>query len=161
MEKGLIQIYCGDGKGKTTAALGLSVRALGSGMNVLFVQFLKSVETGELNTLAALSQIRVLRGTDKSLSAHNSIFREAVLLCRSGQAELLVLDEVIGAYNRELVDREALLDFLRNKPEFVEVVLTGRNPPQELLELADYVSEIRKAKHPFDRGISARKGIEL
>ena len=160
MEKGFIHIYCGNGKGKTTAAIGLSIRASGSGMNVLFVQFMKSAETGELNVLTALPRITVLRGKEKSLAAHNLVFREAVLSCRDGRTDLLVLDEAIGAYNRELLDREELLDFLRNKPESVEVVLTGRNPPQELLELADYVSEIQKVKHPFDKGIGARKGIE-
>ena len=147
MEKGLIHIYCGDGKGKTTAAIGLSVRAAGSGMRVLFVQFLKKAETSELNILTNLPQVTVLRPSEDESWMDT-------------QADLLVLDEAVGAYNREAIDRAKLLDFLKKKPEPLEVVMTGRNPSQELIDLADYVSEIRKIKHPFDRGIRARTGIE-
>jgi len=147
MERGLIHIYCGDGKGKTTASIGLAVRAAGSGMNVLFVQFLKKSDTSELNILKKLPGLSVLRPSGD----------ECWTDVKSG---LLVLDEVIGAYNREVIDRASLVSFLREKPENLEVVMTGRNPTAELIELADYVSEIRKIKHPFDRGIRARTGIE-
>ena len=147
MERGLIHIYCGDGKGKTTAAIGLSVRAAGSGMRVLFVQFLKKAETSELNILTKLPQITVLRPSEDESWTDT-------------QADLLVLDEAIGAYNRGAIDRTKLLAFLKHKPESLEVEMTGRNPPGELIDLADYVSEIKKIKHPFDSGIRARTGIE-
>jgi len=173
MNNGLIHIYYGDGKGKTTAAVGLAVRAAGNGMKVRIVQFLKSAPTGELKILED-SGIRVLRG-DKNctftnlmdeemrqacLLSHNAILDEAINTCVNEQIDLLVLDEIIGAYNHALVDRNKLLGFLKNKPARAEIVLTGRDPAPELLELADYISEIKKIKHPFDRGVAARTGIE-
>jgi len=147
MERGLIHIYCGDGKGKTTAAIGLSIRAAGSGKRVLFVQFLKKSETSELNILENMRGVTVLRpnGGEEWMDR---------------KADLLVLDEAIGAYNKEVIDRVRLLKFLHEKPEELEVVMTGRNPAEELIDLADYVSEIKKVKHPFDKGVRARIGIE-
>jgi len=175
MNKGLIHIYCGDGKGKTTAALGLSIRASGSGFGVYFIQFLKSVETGEINALKNLKNITVIRGNlpfgftwqlnyEEKLELkkeHNRLLKEGISMLQGDCSQtLLVLDEIIGAYDYNLIDRQMVLDFLKNKPPMLEVVLTGRNPAQELIELADYISEIKKIKHPFDKGIKARKGIE-
>ncbi len=150
---GLIHIYTGDGKGKTTAALGLILRASGRGLHVVLGQFLKGRETGELHTLSLLPGVTVFRGkplTKFSLASY----------CRQEETDLLVLDEVIGACGTHLLDESLLIDFLKHKPEHLEVVMTGRNPSPELLELADYVSEICKRKHPFDKGIPAREGIE-
>ena len=174
MEKGLVHIYYGNGKGKTTAAIGLAIRAAGNDMSVVFAQFLKSAQTGEINAFSMLPQINVLRGDEsctftftmdaemrkKCLSAHNAVFGRAVELCHNNQVDLLVLDEIIDAYSHDLINKEQLVDFIKNKPESVEVVLTGRNPACELVELADYVSEIRKIRHPFDKGVRARIGIE-
>ncbi|MFA6808284.1 MAG: cob(I)yrinic acid a,c-diamide adenosyltransferase [Eubacteriales bacterium] len=174
MEKGLIHIYCGDGKGKTTAAMGLAMRSSGRGFKVLIVQFLKSQDTGELHSLEKLPEIMILRGNRKHGFTFNMSEEEKELcrveydktlnkgieICKTESIDLLVLDEVIGAYNLGFINRDCLLDFLKNKPEKLEVVLTGRNPDESLLGLADYVSEIRKVKHPFDRGIKARNGIE-
>ena len=171
---GLVHLYCGDGKGKTTAAGGLSVRAAGSGLRVLFVQFLKSRPSGEIAVLSALANVRVLRGkegtafsfqmTDEQKRAtremHDRNLAEAARAAKAGECDLLVLDEAVGALNRGLVDGELLRSLVREKPEALELVLTGRNPPEDLAEMADYVSEIRKVKHPFDRGIGARTGIE-
>jgi len=173
-DKGLIHVYCGDGKGKTTASMGLSIRAAGRGMQVVIVQFLKGRETGELAVLKNIPNIRVIRGksgvhfsfkmTEEEKRAtyviHTEHLREAIDLARSGACDLLVLDESIGAYNRELLDRELLREFVLNKPQSLELVLTGRNPPQWLEEAADYLSEVQKRKHPYDRGIPARDGIE-
>ncbi len=174
MKKGLIHIYCGDGKGKTTASIGLAIRALGRGYHVIFLQFLKWQETGEIAILNGLTNATVIRGTDlphkftwslneqeKSLllEKHAEIFRKATSLCGSDKC-LLVMDELIGTYDMGLIDREMVLDFLRNKPEGLEVVMTGRNPADELVALADYVSEVRKIKHPMDQGVIARDGIE-
>jgi cob(I)alamin adenosyltransferase len=173
MERGLIHVYCGDGKGKTTASLGLAVRASGRGYKVLVVQFLKSQETGELSTLTKLG-ITVIRGKEgysfsfnmtdeekvKCRTVQDENLKYAIAFCRSQDVDLLILDEAIGALEKNLVDRELLLGFLNTKPAGLEVVLTGRNPDNTLLELADYVSEIKKAKHPFDLGINARDGIE-
>jgi cob(I)alamin adenosyltransferase len=174
MEPGLIHIYHGDGKGKTTAALGLTLRAQGSGYRIIFTQFMKSWPTSELAALNQLANITVLRGDIPSVfswemdagqkaqvkAEHSRLFQEAVRLAGDGQETLLVLDEVIGACAMDLIDRQLVLGYIRNKPELLEVVMTGRDPDAELVECADYVSEIRKIKHPLEQGTKARKGIE-
>lgn len=171
---GLIHIYCGDGKGKTTAAVGLSVRCAGRGNKVLLVQFLKSRDSGELYSLAKLPDIEVMRGKESKkftfqmneeekhalLIEHNKMFEQVLAKIKNGGYSLLILDEVIGALNAKVFEMPKLIEFLRHKPENLEVVLTGRNPAPELVEIADYVSEMRKVKHPMDKGIMAREGIE-
>ncbi len=171
---GLIHIYCGDGKGKTTAAVGLAVRCAGRGNKVLLVQFLKSRDSGELYSLANLPDIEVMRGKESKkftfqmneeekhalLIEHNKMFEQVLAKIKNGGYSLLILDEVIGALNAKVFEMPKLIEFLRHKPENLEVVLTGRNPAPELVEIADYVSEMRKVKHPMDKGIMAREGIE-
>ena len=171
---GLIHIYCGDGKGKTTAAVGLAVRCAGRGNKVLLVQFLKSRDSGELYSLAKLPDIEVMRGKESKkftfqmneeenhalLIEHNKMFEQVLAKIKNGGYSLLILDEVIGALNAKVFEMPKLIEFLRHKPENLEVVLTGRNPAPELVEIADYVSEMRKVKHPMDKGIMAREGIE-
>lgn len=171
---GLIHIYCGDGKGKTTAAVGLAVRCAGRGNKVLLVQFLKSRDSGELYSLAKLPDIEVMRGKESKkftfqmneeekhalLIEHNKMFEQVLAKIKNGGYSLLILDEVIGALNAKVFEMPKLIEFLRHKLENLEVVLTGRNPAPELVEIADYVSEMRKVKHPMDKGIMAREGIE-
>lgn len=171
---GLIHIYCGDGKGKTTAAVGLAVRCAGRGNKVLLVQFLKSRDSGELYSLSKLPDIEVMRGKESKkftfqmneeekhalLIEHNKMFEQVLAKIKNGGYSLLILDEVIGALNAKVFEMPKLIEFLRHKPEDLEVVLTGRNPAPELVEIADYVSEMRKVKHPMDKGIMAREGIE-
>lgn len=171
---GLIHIYCGDGKGKTTAAVGLAVRCAGRGNKVLLVQFLKSRDSGELYSLAKLPDIEVMRGKESKkftfqmneeekhalLIEHNKMFEQVLAKIKNGGYSLLILDEVIGALKAKVFEMPKLIEFLRHKPENLEVVLTGRNPAPELVEIADYVSEMRKVKHPMDKGIMAREGIE-
>lgn len=171
---GLIHIYCGDGKGKTTAAVGLAVRCAGRGNKVLMVQFLKSRDSGELYSLVKLPDIEVMRGKESKkftfqmneeekhalLIEHNKMFEQVLAKIKNGGYSLLILDEVIGALNAKVFEMPKLIEFLRHKPENLEVVLTGRNPAPELVEIADYVSEMRKVKHPMDKGIMAREGIE-
>ena len=171
---GLIHIYCGDGKVKTTAAVGLAVRCAGRGNKVLLVQFLKSRDSGELYSLAKLPDIEVMRGKESKkftfqmneeekhalLIEHNKMFEQVLAKIKNGGYSLLILDEVIGALNAKVFEMPKLIEFLRHKPENLEVVLTGRNPAPELVEIADYVSEMRKVKHPMDKGIMAREGIE-
>lgn len=173
-KKGLIHLYYGDGKGKTTAALGLAVRALGSGFRVVIVQFLKNHETGEMPILDSLTGVTVLRGKggsgfsftmtedqmERTRRLHTENLKAAIELAASRNCDMLVLDEVVGAYERDLIDRMLLEEFVRNKPEGLELVMTGRNPAPWMIDCADYASEIRKIKHPYDRGISARTGIE-
>jgi len=173
MSKGLIHIYCGDGKGKTTAAVGLAVRAAGNGKRVLFVQFLKSGKTGEVELFQSIENIDVLRGKDntkfvwnmtteeknQTKAGHDACLDEAIQ--RAADYDMLVLDELCATYRMELIDKKKVLDFLQHKPEALEVILTGRDPEEELLQLADYISEVKKVRHPFDKGMKARKGIEL
>lgn len=171
---GLIHIYWGEGKGKTCAALGLALRAAGAGIKVLFVQFLKDGCSSEIALLERLGietaccpDIRkfVFQMTEaERLQAgeeYSRLLSAAVSRCREEGSGLLVLDEVLPACQLGLVPETALTDFLCSKPSELEVVLTGREPSLALLELADYVTEMRKLRHPYDRGVQARKGIEF
>ena len=173
MSRGLIHLYCGDGKGKTTAAMGLAVRAAGSGMRVAVIQFLKDGDSSELSILSSLPNVTVLSGKpvkgfsfamtpeQKTLvtETHNRYLETAIRLYREGRAQLIVLDEAVGALSLNMLDRQRLLAFLREE-ERPEVVLTGRNPDPEVLALADYVTEMTLRRHPYERGIGARRGIE-
>ncbi len=172
--EGLIHIYTGSGKGKTTAAVGLGVRCAGNGGKVLFSQFLKDNKSSELNILSTIENIHLQLCTDtfgfyfrmteetkkKAKETYGNYLAGIIECAQSGEYRMLIMDEIIATYNYELIDRQMLLDFLHNKPAQLEVVLTGRDPAQELVELANYVSEIMKIKHPFDQGIPARIGIE-
>ncbi|MGG7160936.1 cob(I)yrinic acid a,c-diamide adenosyltransferase [Clostridium baratii] len=176
MELGLIHIYCGDGKGKTTAAMGLGMRAAGRSKKVLLTQFLKSNKTGELNSIEKLSEFfHVVKGVpakkfvwnmneEEKLEIkkeHTNRFREVTKKAIEEEYDLLILDEIIATINRDFVMLSEVIDFLKNKPTGLEVVMTGRNPKEELIELADYVSEIKAIKHPYNKGIKSRVGIEI
>lgn len=171
MNKGLIQIYTGNGKGKTTAALGLAMRAKGAGLKVLLAQFLKGRDTGELESLRKLG-IPVIRSDvrkfipymnpdelEKCKTEQGRCFED--VRREAGSYDLVVLDEIFGAISTGMVDKSEAAQFVRSKPEQTEIVLTGRNAPAEFIELADYVSEIQSVKHPYDKGIGARRGIEF
>lgn len=174
MERGLIHIYCGDGKGKTSSAVGLAVRAAGCKKKVLFARFLKNENSGELNILDSISDIEVLHleksyGFYKTLTEkekkevkklYEALWNEVLRKVSSGSYDVLVMDEFMAAYRYGLIPNEEALCFLEKKPTGLEVVLTGRDPDLRLVEKADYVSEICKVKHPYDRGIRARRGIE-
>lgn len=171
---GLIHIYCGDGKGKTTAATGLAVRCAGAGGQVVFAQFFKNGNSSEIKSLQKLETVRTLHcstvpgrysrmdeaGRAQARLDYGRLLTDALQAAGEGAA-LLVLDEAVSACNHGIIDEAALQSFLRSKPEGLEVVLTGRNPSRELLELADYVTEMKKVKHPYDRGVRARRGIEF
>lgn len=174
MKQGLIHIYCGDGKGKTSAATGLAVRAAGCGMRVLFARFLKNETSGELKVLDEVPGITVVHlersyGFFNTLSEsereevrqmYGELWRTILDVVAEDSYDVLVMDEFMAAYNHGLIPHGEAREFLKKKPESLEVVLTGREPDERLVELADYVSEIRKVKHPYDRGIRARRGIE-
>ena len=171
---GLLHIYCGDGKGKTTAAIGLAVRAAGSGMRVHIVQLLKGGFTSELRILETIPEITVERcdrnyGFSFKLNeeerealkeCHNKLLFHAYEVIRSGAADMVIFDEFNAAYEYNLLDRELAERIILSKPERCEVILTGRHPDEKFLAAADYVSEIAAVKHPFQIGIKARKGIE-
>lgn len=171
--RGLTHIYCGDGKGKTTAALGLGLRAAGAGYTVIAAQFLKSSDTAELSMLEQLG-ITVLRvrepfGFTWELSSgelerltlrHNEVFRQAVERCGDGEKTLLILDELAAALNTGTIDKGMVSWALQHKPEALELVVTGREPPQWLTDMADYITEMRNIRHPMEKGVDARRGIE-
>lgn len=175
LQQGLLEIYCGDGKGKTTAALGLALRAAGCGLRVHIVQFLKGTETGELASLAQIPQISLVRcdknwGFTFSMTeqdkkeitvCHNQMLQEAISMAKSGEIDVLIFDEFQAAYAHGLLDKETAKEFILKKPATLELVLTGRNPDPVFLEAADYVSEIHGVRHPYQKQIPARKGIEF
>lgn len=170
---GLIHLYCGDGKGKTSAAVGLAVRASGAGKRVIFTQFFKDGSSSEIESLKRLPGIRTIHANtvkgfyhamspeqrEQAREDYTALFRQVT--AASEKADLLILDEIVSACNRGVVPETLVTDFLRCKSQQLEVVLTGRNPSPALTELADYITEMRKLRHPFDRGIPARKGIEF
>ena len=173
MKKGLIQVYTGDGKGKTTAALGLALRAVGHDMKVLIIQFMKgSSETGEIKATQKLTPYLTIlpmgRGTfvskEKPHPEDIKIAREGFLVAQKAilnkEYDVVILDEINVAVEYGLISISDLLHLLDSKPEEVEIVLTGRNARPELLERADLVTEMVKRKHYFDEGVPARKGME-
>lgn len=176
-EIGYIQVYTGDGKGKTTASLGLTFRALGRGWNVLLVLFTKGGnDYGELFSARQLSpkiskQLTILQaGLDRIVFRHNLKPEDAVEIANgwdivkraafSGQYQMIVMDEANIAIDLGLIPLEEMKDLLRQKPPELELVLTGRRAHPDIIELAHLVSEIRPVKHYWDIGVKARKGIE-
>lgn len=174
MKKGLIQIYTGEGKGKTTAAVGLAVRAKSRGLKVLFVQFMKNKNIGgEITLLKKLliktkcfekvcspffnpkhNKEKIKRETNKAISFLNKTFAE-------NKFDLVILDEFNCLIDQKLINKSDALKLISNKPNNMELVLTGRCRPKELKDIGDYITEMKPLKHPFKKGIKARKGIEF
>lgn len=174
LKQGLIHLYYGDGKGKTSAALGLALRAIGHGLKVLVVQFMKGRHwIGEFKAKEKIQGYDVKQfGTPNfiNLYAPDSKDKERALqglkyameAMKSNQYDVVILDESIYAVEYGLIALSNLLDVIKNKPRHIELVLTGgRDPPEELLELADYVTHFSMEKHPYMNGIQARKGIDF
>lgn len=173
--KGLVHIYTGEGKGKTTASVGLALRAAGQGMKVLFIQFFKeeSASSGEKELLrnAGVDVVRsnhrhpLFTGAKTDLEAVRAsvvgTFEAAKEKLMQGGWGLVVFDEIMSAISGGWIKTDGLLKFLDSRPKELEVVLTGRNAPVELMQSADYVTEMLKIKHPYDHGVQARKGIEF
>lgn len=170
--RGLVQVYTGPGKGKTTAALGLALRAVGQGLRVHIVQLMKGVEYGELRSLARIPEISIaqfggdrwvdpkdIREEDCEQARAGLAHARQVML--GGQCDLLILDEVNVAMSYKLLPVGAVLALLREKPPSVEVVLTGRGAPPAIVEAADLVTRMVDVKHPYREGIPARRGIEF
>jgi len=173
MKKGLIQVYTGDGKGKTTAALALALRAVGHGMKVLMIQFMKGgTEIGEVKAAQKLAPYLTIvpMGRETFVSKDNphpediKMAREGLLLSQKAiqnkEYDVVILDEINVAIEYGLISISDLLQLLDSKPKEVEIVLTGRNARPELLEKADLVTEMVKRKHYFNEGVPARKGME-
>lgn len=166
----MIHLYCGNGKGKTTAAMGLALRAAGRGERVVIAQFLKGADSGERYALAKLPQVELLPLPEQvkfTFQMNEQERLEASQWCRTllevareraKDCFLLVLDEACAAVNSGLLPLEELLDCLDSLT--CEIVLTGRDPTPQLLERADYITQMEPLRHPYQRGITARKGIE-
>jgi len=167
---GLVQVYTGDGKGKTTAALGLALRAAGWGLHTFIAQFMKGQDYGERHSLLRLAPfivceqygraefIRQASAEDCALAQHG--LQKADEAMRSGHYTIIILDEICVALHFGLLQLPEVLELIDRKPPDVELVLTGRRAPRELIERADLVTEMREVKHPYQRGIGARRGIE-
>jgi cob(I)alamin adenosyltransferase len=173
-ELGKIQIFTGDGKGKTTAALGLAMRAVGRGFKVLMIQFLKAPNTsGEQFAAKALAPLMEIRSMGRKGFIHRrgcepldnlmaeSALNEARQALKSGDYDLIILDEINVAVHHGLINVEDVLELLDNKKETTEVVLTGRYADPKIIDRADMVLEMKKIKHHFENGVLARKGIEF
>ena len=172
MKKGLVQIYTGNGKGKTTAALGLSLRAAGRGLKVFIAQFVKGMFYGELEALERFAPQITLHQYGRKCFIRDEPTEEDVRLAREGwqeiqdvlkseKCDLLILDEIGIAIHYRLISLEEVEELLRNRPDSVELVLTGRKIPEALYEQADLVTEMREIKHYYNAGVQARKGIEF
>ena len=173
MEQGIIQVYTGDGKGKTTAAVGQAVRAWGRGLKVKVYQFLKAAGgSGEhwafmvfdppLPLFALGSGEFILTGqpTSKDIELAVKGWEQIQRAIESDENDLIVIDELSHVLNKGLLDKDKVLATLANKPHRLEVVLTGREMPVELLDLADLITEMKMVKHPYEQGLKARQGIE-
>ena len=168
-------IYYGDGKGKTTAAIGLAVRAAGSKMKVLFVQFLKTEFSGERHILSHTENVTLtfcplelkftfdMDDKEKAQAAKifKGIFDNAVTTALTEKYDMVVLDEVFEAINAHMLSESEVYEFITNAPSSMEIVMTGHNPPQKFMDCADYITEFKKIKHPYDRGITGRIGFEF
>ncbi|MDR1664398.1 MAG: cob(I)yrinic acid a,c-diamide adenosyltransferase [Clostridiales bacterium] len=175
MIPGLIHVYTGDGKGKTTAALGLVLRAAGRGINAVIAQFLKGRDTGELHALKSINGVTVFRNSRdfgfysaagevikaEIFRENNENFIRGLALAREYGRCLLVLDEICPAYHIGAINKDLVDDLLITKPPGIELVLTGRNAPEHFVKAAGYVTVFTKQKHPYDAGIAAREGIEF
>lgn len=168
---GLVHLYHGDGKGKTTCACGLALRFSSYGGKVLIVQFLKDGSSGEIQALSKLENVTVLakKATpaftwnmtdlekEETLKLHNSELLEAI----DSDCDMLVLDELCGAMSNKLVDVSLVQKLLDGKKSHQEIVITGRNPEQFIIDRADYITEMQLKKHPFEVGVPSREGIEF
>jgi len=172
LERGLVQVYTGNGKGKSTAAFGLALRAIGRGLKVYIIQFIKGgFDYGELYIVDKLPNLKLKafgRGkfvTEKppgkeDVKLAEEAFALAEEIVQSGEYDMVILDEINVALSLKLIKIEKVLKLIKKKPQYVELVLTGRYAPLKIMEAADLVTEMKEVKHPFNKGYEARKGIE-
>lgn len=170
-QKGFIHLYTGNGKGKTTAAIGQAIRASGAGMKIYMAQFVKGMHYSELKTLALIPQIKIRQyGLEcfiinkpgpKDFEYAQKGFQESSEIIKNNEFDQDILDEICIALYYKLIDLNLLLELLENKPEKLEIIMTGRYAPQELIEIANLVTEMKEIKHYYQKGTKARKGIEF
>ncbi len=171
MNKGYIHVYTGNGKGKTTAAIGLAIRAAGAGLKVFFTQFIKKRKCSEhiaLERFKDLIKIKQYgtgfimgkRPSQNAILSTNEGIEDIKRVISSGYYDVIILDEINGAIKNKLIDIEEIINLLDSKPDDIEIVLTGRDADERIVEKADLVTEMKIIKHYWDKGIKARKGIE-
>jgi cob(I)alamin adenosyltransferase len=171
--QGLVQVFTGDGKGKTTAALGTILRAAGHGLNIFIIFFIKgSYAYGEFNSLVKLPNVKIasyglrqFMSKNRKINPEEKRQAEAALAAarkavKSGRYDLVVLDEINVALDYHLIEIDDVIGLIKNRPSHVELILTGRNAHARLIEMADLVTEMVNIKHPYDKGVKARQGIE-
>jgi len=173
LEKGLVQVYTGDGKGKTSAAFGLALRAVGRGLKVYIIQFIKGgFDYGELYIVEKIPNLKLAtfgRGkfvteippSEEDSKLAREAFELAKRVVKGGEYDVVVLDEVNVALNLKMINIEEVIDLIKNKPKHVELILTGRYAPVQIIDAADLVTEMREVKHPYTQGVPPRKGIEF
>jgi len=171
LEKGYIHVYTGPGKGKTTSALGLGLRAAGAGYKVYMIQFMKGRKYSEIESLKHLPNFTIVQyGRDEFVSKEKPEqididlakdgFEHAKKIVNDGKYDMLILDEINVAVDYNLIPVEKVLKFVREKPEKIELILTGRYAHPEIIKIADLVTEMLEIKHPYQYGVTARKGID-
>ena len=172
MMVGLIQVYTGGGKGKTTAALGLALRAAGRDMKVLIVQFMKKWDYGELHSIKLIPNITletfgtkefVYKGKAKKIDYDEAekAFSFGIEGMQSGNYDIVIFDELNMTLYYDLLNIKEVIKKIKGKPQNVEIVITGRRALQEIIEIADLVTEMREIRHPYQKGVEARRGIEF
>ena len=172
LEKGLVQVYTGNGKGKTSAAFGSALRAVGRGLRVYVIQFIKGgFDYGELYVAKRIPRLKLTafgRGkfiteippSNRDVQLAREAFEFAKKTVDSGKYDIVILDEINVVLNLRMISIDEVIQLIKNKPEHVELILTGRNAPKEIIEAADLVTEMREVKHPYAKGVQPRKGIE-
>lgn len=175
IEKGLVHIITGKGMGKTTSAIGLGLRAVGHGLKVYMIQFMKGEwegkRYGEIESIKKFQNFKVVQFGSGELVSHSKPSKKDFELAKKGlehakeiinsnKYDMVILDEIWVAVHHKLIDLSEVISLIKKKPEHVELVLTGRYAPKEAYDYADYVSEIKKIKHPYSKGLKARIGVE-
>jgi len=173
LKEGLVQVYTGNGKGKTSAAFGLALRAIGRGLKVYIIQFIKGgFDYGELYVVDKLPNLKLkafgqgkfvtqFPPSKKDVEIAKEALELAKKIVKSGEYDVVILDEINVAMSLRLIKIEEVVNMIKEKPKNVELVLTGRYAPKEIIDIADLVTEMKEIKHPFQKGIPPRKGIEF
>jgi cob(I)alamin adenosyltransferase len=172
LKPGYVHVYTGDGKGKTTAAIGAGIRALGANKKVCMIQFMKGQKTSEIETIDKLKNFDIFRFGSKNFVDKNNITEEDIKLAENGlnkaeqiinstDYDLIILDEIIVAVDFKLLEEDKIINIIKNKPKKLEIIFTGRYASKKLIEIGDIVTEMKEIKHPFKEGMKPREGFEF
>ena len=172
-QKGQIHLFTGNGKGKTTTALGIGLRATGHNMNVMMIQFMKGQETGEIAACKALNNLFQIERfglpefivSNENIQKHKDIFQKGIKrtleIFESNFFDVIILDELALAPSQKIITTDEVISLIQKKPLNCELIITGRNAPNELIDMCDVVTEMREIKHCYNEGVDAIKGVDL